>query len=113
MASKRAPRGWKKRVKRILLNVISIGRVCTVAIEAEDAVSSDSTTRCSVEVDGLRREVQLFREELGLKDARMARIPARRRPHYSPMDRMRILELKENSRRRGVGRPLKLQSASR
>ncbi len=68
MAKKRAPRGWKKRVKRVLLNVISIGRVCTAAIEAEDVASTDSTTRCSVEVDALRREVQLLREELGLKD---------------------------------------------
>ena len=94
MAKKRAPRGWKKRVKRVLPNVLSIGRVCTAAIEAEDVASTDSTTRCSVEVDALRREVQLLREELGLKDPRMSRVLARRRPHYSAIDRMRILELK-------------------
>ena len=28
MASLRGPRGWRKRVKRALLNAIAIGRVC-------------------------------------------------------------------------------------
>ena len=37
MTTLRAPRGWKKRVKRVLLNVISLGRVCTSVLEAEDA----------------------------------------------------------------------------
>lgn len=29
-----------------------------------------------------------------IKDARMLRIPAQRRPHYSPMERLSILELR-------------------
>ena len=83
MATKRAPRGWKKRVKRVLLSVISIGRVCTVAIEAEDCESTESTTRSSAEADAQHREIHLLHEELALKDARMARVHARRWPHYS------------------------------
>jgi len=42
----------------------------------------------------LRSEVELLREELRIKDARMARIPARHRPRYAPADRLAILELK-------------------
>ena len=33
----------------------------------------------------LRSEVELLREELRIKDARMARVPARHRPHYAPL----------------------------
>ena len=35
-----------------------------------------------------------LREELRIKDARMAHLPAHRRPHYPPMERMAILELR-------------------
>ena len=94
MGTGRAPRGWKKRVKRALLNVISLGRVCTSALEAEDTTSSDLMVRESAELDALHRELRLLRAEIALKDARMTHVPARRRPHYSATERMRILELK-------------------
>jgi len=41
-----------------------------------------------------RQEIALLREELRIKDARMAAIPAHRRPHYPATERMAILELK-------------------
>ena len=62
MTTQRAPRGWKKRVKRVLLNVISLGRVCTSVLEAEDAVSSDPAVRGSAEGEAQQREIRLFRE---------------------------------------------------
>ena len=40
------------------------------------------------------KEVQLLREEIRIKDARTAQVPASRRPHYPPLERMAILELK-------------------
>jgi len=36
----------------------------------------------------------LLKEEIRLKDARMNRIPAQRRPHYLPIERLAILELR-------------------
>ncbi len=36
----------------------------------------------------------MLSEELELKDARWARVPARRRPYYGPVQRMRILQLR-------------------
>jgi transposase InsO family protein len=42
----------------------------------------------------LRNEIALLREELRLKDARMAAIRPPRRPHYRPVQRMGILELR-------------------
>jgi hypothetical protein len=46
------------------------------------------------EVDRLRTEVAMLLEELDLKDARWARVPARRRPFYGPVPKMRILQLR-------------------
>jgi putative transposase len=42
----------------------------------------------------LEQEIALLREEIRLKDARMARLPAGQRPHYQPSERLAILELR-------------------
>jgi putative transposase len=42
----------------------------------------------------LTEEIHLLNEELRLKDTRMGRIPAQRRPHYLPIERLSILELR-------------------
>jgi predicted RNA polymerase sigma factor len=42
----------------------------------------------------MKAEVGLLREEIRIKDARMAQIDPRRRPHYPPTERMAVLELK-------------------
>jgi putative transposase len=59
-------------------------------IERRDSASN----RLRVRIDGLEREVQLLREEIRIKDARMERVPAQRRPHYPPIERLAILELR-------------------
>jgi transposase InsO family protein len=46
------------------------------------------------ELDRAKTEIALLREELNIKDARWSRVPPRQRPHYSPIQRMWILELK-------------------
>ena len=46
------------------------------------------------EADRLRIEIALLEEELEIKDARWARAPARRRPHYGPVQRLRMLKLR-------------------
>ena len=43
--------------------------------------------------DRLRREASLNNEEIRIKDARMESVPARRPPHYPPIERLAILEL--------------------
>ena len=40
------------------------------------------------------QEIALLREELRIKDAREARIDPHRRPHYPPLERMAILQLR-------------------
>jgi len=41
-----------------------------------------------------KAEVARLQEEMAIKDARMGLVPAKRRPHYSPEARLRILALK-------------------
>ena len=47
-----------------------------------------------VELERAEQEIALLREELDLKDSRWIRLSPRRRPHYTPVQRMRILQLK-------------------
>jgi hypothetical protein len=58
------------------------------------AGSLDPLTRLAAQLQQARAEIALLREELRIKDARMAEIAAHRRPQYTPTERMAILELK-------------------
>ena len=50
--------------------------------------------RLKAENERLRGEILLLREEMRIKDARMEQIPPHRRPHYPPVERLAILELR-------------------
>jgi putative transposase len=50
--------------------------------------------RQTSEIERLREEILLLREEIRVKDQRMASLAAGRRPHYRAMSRMAILELR-------------------
>jgi transposase InsO family protein len=50
--------------------------------------------RLKAELERANQEIALLREEIRIKDARLARINPQRRPHYPPVERMAILELR-------------------
>jgi len=50
--------------------------------------------RQQAEEERLRQAIQLLREEIRIKDARMEQLEAHRRPHYPPTERLAILELR-------------------
>ncbi|MCX5654462.1 MAG: helix-turn-helix domain-containing protein [Planctomycetota bacterium] len=77
-----------------MLNVISLARLACVHTWAWAAGSLDTRTRLAAQLQQAQAEIALLREELRIKDARMAAIPANRRPHYPPTERMAILELR-------------------
>jgi hypothetical protein len=54
------------------------------------AESWNARLRLNAENDRLRQEIGLLIEELRIKDARMAHIPAQHRPHYPPTERLAI-----------------------
>ncbi len=86
------PKGWNKRVQSAILQAISLGRHCFVSIAARMANSPNAVDRIVAENEHLKHEVESLRVELRLKDARMARLPSQRRPHYSSTERLSILQ---------------------
>ena len=88
------PMHWKKHVKSAVLHVVSLAQYATAYTRSWAADSRNARVRLTAEKDRLEQELALLREEIRIKDARMARLPAHRRPQYTPVERMAILELK-------------------
>ena len=76
------PSGWASNVKSTLLHVISLARYAITCARGWAANSANARVRLTTENDRLNQEIQLLREELRIKDARMAKIHPHRRPYY-------------------------------
>ena len=85
---------WPKSVRSIALHVLSMAHYAMAAARGWAANSINARVRLTAQSNGLKQEVELLREELRIKDARAARIPARHRLRYRSTERMAILELK-------------------
>jgi putative transposase len=90
----RIPRGWKRSVRSAALHAIALARYAIAHAHARAATDDFRRTRLRGEIDRLRQEVALLREELRIKDTRMAALPPQRRPHYRAGERLAILELR-------------------
>jgi putative transposase len=88
------PRGWPRRVRSAVVQVISLAGASMAAVRGWASDSMNSSLRRRSEIDRLQQEVQLLREEIRIKDARMQHIEAQKRPHYPPTERLAILELR-------------------
>jgi transposase InsO family protein len=88
------PKGWPKHVRSAVIHTISMAQVALTATRSWAANNWNARIRLKAENDRLRQEVSLLQEEIRIKDDRMRRIPAHRRPHYAPVERMAILELR-------------------
>jgi transposase InsO family protein len=81
-------------VRSAVVHAIGMARAALTTSRGWASDSLNARLRLNAENDRLSQEVGLLREELRIKDARMARIPAQRRPHYPPTERLAILELR-------------------
>ncbi|MBK8977676.1 MAG: DDE-type integrase/transposase/recombinase [Planctomycetes bacterium] len=88
------PRGWTRTVRSSFLHAASVAFTALTFAWRSAARSRRVTIRVQAELDRAETEIALLREELDIKDERLGRIPPRRRSHYGPIQRMRILELK-------------------
>jgi transposase InsO family protein len=88
------PAAWHDHAKSAVLYAISLAHYALAIARGWCANSRIARVRLAGDNDRLKTEVALLREELRIKDARMAHIPPRQRPHYPPTERMAILELK-------------------
>jgi len=83
------PRGWSKHIKFGLLHAISLAAMALTVARGRHTRSPLRT-----ELERANDEIALLKEELAIKDARWGRLSSRRRPHFTPIQRMRILQLK-------------------
>jgi len=71
------PRGWPRRVRSAVIQVISLARTSLTLTHGWASESLNHELRQQAEEDRLGQEVQLLREEIRIKDARMERIQSR------------------------------------
>ncbi|HMC82302.1 MAG TPA: helix-turn-helix domain-containing protein [Candidatus Polarisedimenticolia bacterium] len=86
------PRGWPRRVRSAIVQVISLARASLALTQGWASESMNRQLRRRANEDHLKGEIQLLREEIPIKDARMEQIDAHKRPHYPPTQRLAILE---------------------
>ena len=76
------PKGWRAHVKPAILHDIALSQYALTYSRGWAADSSNQRVRLKSENDYLKQEVAILREEIRIKDVRMAKIDSRRRPHY-------------------------------
>jgi len=85
------PKGWPRRVRSAVIQTRSLAQTSVTHTRSWAANHFNARIRLKEETERLRSEMLLLREDGRIKDARMEQIPAPRRPHYSPIERLAIL----------------------
>ena len=88
------PRGWTKRVKSALIQSVSLAATALTLVHGRASSSRNPRKRMAAEHDRATTEIALLKDELDIKDGRWSRLPSRRRPCYTPVQRMRVLQVK-------------------
>ena len=88
------PKTWPEHARSAVLHVVALAHVAIIGARGRTSRSEDSRDHLRGKLDNARAEIAMLKEELRIKDARMAHLEPRRRPHYRPTDRMAILELR-------------------
>lgn len=88
------PKAWPKRVKNALINTVSLAHVAITYSRSWCADSPLKRVQLTGELDQARQEIAMLKEEIRIKDARMAKIPPHQRPFFPPAERLSILALR-------------------
>ena len=88
------PAGWPRLARAALLHVVALAHVALTRTRSWCADSRLVRVQLGARVDRLEQEVALLREELRIKNARLAQIRACERPRYPPAERLAILALR-------------------
>src|SRR2546422_4508775 len=88
------PRGWSRRVRSAVVQVISLARTSLALTQGWASESMNVQLRREAEGEHLQQEIKLLREEIRIKDVRMEQLEAHRRHHYPPTARLAILQLR-------------------
>jgi len=87
------PRQWTQHIKSAVLHVISLA-MFSDRTSAGQALEAQTRHPLEIQLERLEKQVRTLTEQLRIKDQRMSRIAAHRRPVYSPEERFEILQLK-------------------
>ena len=88
------PKGWPASVQSGILHVIALAQFAMTYARGWAADSVTTRVRLKAELDQANQNNALLREEMRIKDVRMAQLDPHHRPHYPPTERLAILELK-------------------
>jgi hypothetical protein len=88
------PKSWPRHVRHAVLRVFSLAFTTLTHTRSWAVNSPIERVRMKAHLVQAVNEIALLSEEIRIKDARMERIPPHHRPHYSPTERMAILELR-------------------
>jgi len=85
------PHGWPEHAKSALVHAVALAHRGLTIARGWCADSPIERVRLKAENARFQAEVALLRDELEIKDARMAQLEPPKRPHYPPEMRFRIL----------------------
>jgi transposase InsO family protein len=88
------PKGWPRLARSAIVHALALAHFVVAHVRGWCADSPLRRVHLTAENERLRSEVAMLQEELRIKDSRLARIPARNRPHYPPAERLAVLALK-------------------
>ena len=75
------PKFWSSRRRSALVHVMALAQYAVVYTRSWAADSRNTRVRLRATIGQLQQEIALLRAEVRIKDARMACLPAQRRPH--------------------------------
>ena len=88
------PNGWSDSVQRAALHVMSLAGYAFARGTGLVMRYGSPSARQKARDDQYEREIAHLREEIRIKDARMASMAPAKRPYYGPCERLAILELR-------------------
>ena len=88
------PKGWCETLQTAVVRVCSLAHLAIVHARGWAANSINKRVRMAAEIERVRAEIALLKEDIRIKDARMRKIDPHRRPFYNATERLAILELR-------------------
>jgi putative transposase len=88
------PRDWPSHVTHAVVQVVGLANAAISVVRGWCQDSLTVRRKLASKAERLEAEIAQLHVELDLLRSRLSRVPAKNRPHYTPVERLRILELK-------------------
>jgi len=88
------PRDWPRHVTHAVVQVVGLANAAISVVRGWCNDSLTTRRQLAGKSERLQAEIAQLHVELDLLRSRLGRVPAKNRPHCTPVERLRILELK-------------------